>query len=208
MMASVSPRQHSRRLLNAAGAAFLFATAWIIVFASVLDFPRDEWAMAIGVMYALWWGFTQVVVMTTLPVLQYLARRIRNLSRQLNIPAGPRASGSAESHPIIRAAVVIFALGVFFLSLGGSLLAASPALAWLGFSELPNAVAASGLILLAIGFAGWVALVSIPLLAFVLASLLVAFIHGSLKSIEDLSNDLSARKTLTRKHSILELLIP
>ncbi len=208
MMASVSPRQHSRRLLNAAGAAFLFATAWIVVFAAVLDFPAQDWPMAIGVMYVLWWGFTQVVVLATLPVLQYLARRIRSLSRQLNIPAGARSRGSAESHPIIRAAVVIFALGVFFLSLGGALLAASPALAWLGFSELPDAAAASGLILLAIGFVGWAALVSIPLLAFVLASLLVAFIHSSLESIEDLSDDLSARKTLTRSRGILELLIP
>lgn len=134
--------------------ALLCGTVWMLLF-WVVEYPMDEWAATVVVLYVCLWVSREITVRVVVFVTELLARQARGI--MAGIGASIAGDDLSEEHGVrLRMILVGGVFGILMLATvgGASMTAGIPIAVLLGLAPLPLLFSWVGWVLLGLGLVG------------------------------------------------------
>lgn len=134
--------------------ALLCGTVWMLLF-WVVEYPMDEWAATVVVLYVCLWVSREITVRVVVFVTELLARQARGI--MAGIGASIAGDDLSEEHGVrLRMILVGGVFGILMLAtvVGASMTAGIPIAVLLGLAPLPLLFSWVGWVLLGLGLVG------------------------------------------------------
>lgn len=134
--------------------ALLCCTVWMLLF-WVVEYPMDEWAATVVVLYVCLWVSREITVRVVVFVTELLARQARGI--MAGIGASITGDDLSEGHGVrLRMILVVGVFGILMLAtvVGASMTAGIPIAILLGLAPLPLLFSWVGWALLGLGLVG------------------------------------------------------